>query len=244
MKSYIPKYTFKFPNNLPSGDIYRSYPNRQILTCEIVYSMHTCGTYTLNDIKTLLIDGKTIGGRSIYEHNQIFNKIEACDYVFKLAYKKTDDYKITKEVLCSLNGIFAKDTDIGIGRFRNCNLLRSYKCINNHELDTVFKNDINIISNIKNPLEHALILKLWISYCSFFTYGSNNTAILASNIILLSNNLGVMYIPSEYKKEYDSLMIQFCNTLEADNIIKFLLEKCITFFDGLNYKTYKELFDI
>ncbi|HBF6131839.1 TPA: hypothetical protein KOS39_003816, partial [Clostridioides difficile] len=42
--------------------------------------------------------------------------------------------------------------------------------------------------------------------------------------------------------EYNTLMLNFYETLEADEVIKFLLEKCITFFDGYNYKSYKELF--
>ncbi|EOR19890.1 hypothetical protein A500_19624 [Clostridium sartagoforme AAU1] len=31
-------------------------------------------------------------------------------------------------------------------------------------------------------------------------------------------------------------MLDFYETLEADEVIKFILEKCITFFHGFNYK--------
>ncbi|HBG0411852.1 TPA: hypothetical protein KPE20_004522, partial [Clostridioides difficile] len=56
------------------------------------------------------------------------------------------------------------------------------------------------------------------------------------------NDIGVLSIPAKHKQEYNTLMLNFYETLEADEVIKFLLEKCITFFDGYNYKSYKELF--
>lgn len=37
-------------------------------------------------------------------------------------------------------------------------------------------------------------------------------------------------------------MLNFYEILEGDEVIKFLLEKCIIFFDEYNYKLYKELF--
>ena len=101
--------------------------------------------------------------------------------------------------------------------------------------------DIDKINSIDNLLEKAIILNLWLSYCQFFYDGNKRTARLSSNLILLSNDIGVLSIPARYKVEYNKLMLDFYETLEADEVIKFILEKCITFFDGFNYKKYNEL---
>ena len=103
------------------------------------------------------------------------------------------------------------------------------------------KADIDKINSIDNLLEKAIILNLWLSYCQFFYDGNKRTARLSSNLILLSNDIGVLSIPARYKVEYNKLMLDFYETLEADEVIKFILEKCITFFDGFNYKKYNEL---
>ena len=42
----------------------------------------------------------------------------------------------------------------------------------------------------------------------------------------------------EYTVWYNKLMLDFYKTLEADQVIKFILEKFITFFDGFNYKKF------
>ena len=101
--------------------------------------------------------------------------------------------------------------------------------------------EIDKINSIDNLLEKAIILNLWLSYCQFFYDGNKRTARLSSNLILLSNDIGVLSIPARYKVEYNKLMLDFYETLEADEVIKFILEKCITFFDGFNYKKYNEL---
>ena len=138
-----------------------------------------------------------------------------------------------------------KDEALIVGDFRKGNIgiagTVEYKCINYEDLEEVFKADIDKINSIDNLLEKAIILNLWLSYCQFFYDGNERTARLSSNLILLSNDIGVLSIPARYKVEYNKLMLDFYETLEADEVIKFILEKCITFFDGFNYKKYNEL---
>ena len=247
MKSYIPKYTFKFPNNLPIGDKRYTLTYVKHMISEFVYDMGSLenNPFTFPEVQTLL-DGVTVGGHKLSDQNQILNIKASWDYIIKLS--RNENIEINKTTICSIHNIVAKDEALIVGDFRNGNIgiagTINYKCIEASDLASIFSNDINIINNINNPLEKAILINLWLSYCQFFYDGNKRTARLTSNLILLSNNVGVLSIPARYKHEYNSLMLEFYETLEADNIIKFLLEKCITFFDGLNYKTYKELFDI
>ena len=174
MYTFIPRYRYKFKDELPHGD------KRYILTyvkqmiSEFVYDMGNLenNPFAFPEVQTLL-DGITVGGHKLS--------------------------------------------------------------------DQVFKADIDKINSIDNLLEKAIILNLWLSYCQFFYDGNKRTARLSSNLILLSNDIGVLSIPARYKVEYNKLMLDFYETLEADEVIKFILEKCITFFDGFNYKKYNEL---
>lgn len=245
MKSYIPKYTFKFPNNLPIGDNGYTLTYIKQMISEFVYDMGNLenNPFTFPEVQTLL-DGITVGGHKLSDQNQILNIKASWDYIIQLSRK--DDIEINKSTLCSIHNIVAKDEALIVGDFRNGNIgiagTINYKCINASDLALVFDNDISIINSIINPLERSIVINLWLSYCQFFYDGNKRTARLTSNLILLNNSIGVLSIPARYKHEYNTLMLEFYETLKADNIIKFLLEKCITFFDEYNYKTYKELF--
>ena len=152
---------------------------------------------------------------------------------------RTNSLELNKEVICDIHGKVAKDEALIVGDFRKGNIgiagTVEYKYINYEGLEEVFKADIDKINSIDNLLEKAIILNLWLSYCQFFYDGNERTARLSSNLI------GVLSIPARYKVEYNKLMLDFYETLEADEVIKFILEKCITFFDGFNYKKYNEL---
>lgn len=244
MYTFIPRYRYKFKEELPHGD------KRYILTyvkqmiSEFVYDMGNLenNPFTFPEVQTLL-DGITVGGHKLSDQNQILNIKSSWDYVVNLS--RTNSLELNKEVICDIHSKVAKDEALIVGDFRKGNIgiagTVEYKCINYEDLEEVFKADIDKINSIDNLLERAIILNLWLSYCKFFYDGNKRTARLSSNLILLSNDIGVLSIPARYKVEYNKLMLDFYETLEADEVIKFILEKCITFFDGFNYKKYNEL---
>ena len=229
MDTFIPRYRYKFKDELPHGD------KRYILTyvkqmiSEFVYDMGNLenNPFTFPEVQTLL-DGITVGGHKLSDQNQILNIKLSWDYVVNLS--RTNSLELNKEVICDIHSKVAKDEALIVGGFRKGNIgiagTVEYKCINYEDLEEVFK---------------AVILNLWLSYCQFFYDGNKRTARLSSNLILLSNDIGVLSIPARYKVEYNKLMLDFYETLEADEVIKFILEKCIMFFDGFNYKKYNEL---
>ncbi|MCC0706482.1 Fic family protein [Clostridioides sp. ES-S-0190-01] len=244
-KSYIPKYIYKFPTNLPHGDKKYTLTYIRRMISEFVYDMGNLenNPFTFPEVQTLL-DGITVGGHKLSDQNQILNIKSSWDYVIKLSNK--ENLSLNKDTICSIHKIVARDEALIVGDFRNGNIgiagTTQYECIEVTLLNDLFVSDINIINKITNPLEKAIIINLWLSYCQFFYDGNKRTARLTSNLILINNDIGVLSIPAKHKQEYNTLMLNFYETLEADEVIKFLLEKCITFFDGYNYKSYKELF--
>lgn len=244
METYIPRYKYEFKSKLPKGD------KRYILTyvkqmiSEFVYDMGNLenNPFTFPEVQTLL-DGITVGGHKLSDQNQILNIKSSWDYVVNLSRKIS--INLDKDVICSIHKKVAKDEALIVGDFRNGNIgiagTVKYKCISAEKLDVLFTSDLNKINNIENPLERAIILNLWLSYCQFFYDGNKRTARLSSNLILLSNDIGVLSIPARHKVEYNKLMLDFYETLEADEVIAFLIERCITVFDEFNYKKYSEL---
>lgn len=244
METYIPKYTYKFKKDLPTGDKRYIFTYIKQMISEFVYDMGNLenNPFTFPEVQTLL-DGITVGGHKLSDQNQILNIKSSWDYVVNLSRRENMD--INKEIICSIHKEVAKDEALIIGDFRNGNIgiagTVKYKCINAEILDDIFHSDFNKINSIENPLERSIILNLWLSYCQFFYDGNKRTARLVANLILLNNNIGVISIPARYKVEYNKLMLDFYETLEADKVIEFLTEKCITFFDKFDYKKYSEI---
>lgn len=244
MKSYIPSYKYKFPIQIPRGDKKYILTYVRQMISEFVYDMGNLenNPFTFPEVQTLL-DGITVGGHKLSDQNQILCIKASWDYMINLSTK--EEININKDIICSIHNIVAKDEALIVGDFRNGNIGMSgttqYKCIESSQLNDVFENDIKIINSINNPLEKAIILNLWLSYCQFFYDGNKRTSRLSSNLILLGNDIGVLSISARDKQEYNTLMLEFYETLNADNIIKFLVEKCITYFSGYNYQTYNQI---
>ena len=74
MTTYIPKYTYKFKENLPIGEkAYILTYVRQMIS-EFVYDMGNLenNPFTFPEVQTLL-DGITVGGHKLSDQNQILN---------------------------------------------------------------------------------------------------------------------------------------------------------------------------
>jgi Fic family protein len=52
-------------------------------------------TFSFQETKTLLLEGITIGGKSMREHLEIINHKEAIDYIEALSHKKTEELRRT-----------------------------------------------------------------------------------------------------------------------------------------------------
>ena len=239
MNLYIPEYNYKFPQTLTVGNKNYILTYVRHMLSEYVYDMSTLenNPYTFPEVQTLL-DGITIGGHKLSDQNQILNIQKTWDYILSIIFKN-EKIVIDKELICNIHHIVAKDEALIAGDFRNGNIgiagTVKYKCIDSDDLEVVFNENIENILNIENPLEKAIILNIWLSYCQFFYDGNKRTSRFISNIILLSEGIGVLSIPARHKYEYNELMLNFYETLEADDVIEFILTKCITYFDGNKY---------
>lgn len=185
---------------------------------------------TFPEVKTLL-DGITIGGHKVSDVEQILNIKNA--WMILLGLLKNEHFVPSKRIFHQINAAIAKDEALYAGSFRNGSVgiagTKNYKAPNHEELDHIFESDIHNILDRFTPIEQAIRIFLWGSLNQFYWDGNKRTARIIANGILINEGIGIFNIKAADILEFNTLMIDFYDTCKADNIVKFLAEKCITY---------------
>ncbi len=77
------------------------------------------------------------------------------------------------------------------------------------------------------PIEQAIRLFLWETLNQFYWDGNKRTARLIANGILLEAGIGVFNIRAQDILKFNTLMIKFYDSLNTNEIVKFLAQKAI-----------------
>lgn len=185
---------------------------------------------TFPEVKTLL-DGVTIGGHKVGDVQQVLNIKNA--WMILLDLVKNNYFVPTKKIFHQVNESIAKEEALYAGAFRNGSVniagTKNYKAPNHEELDHIFESEIHEILSGFDTIEKALRLFLWGSLNQFFWDGNKRTARIIANGILINEGIGIFNIKTADILEFNTLMIEFYDTREANNIVKFLTEKCIIY---------------
>jgi Fic family protein len=187
---------------------------------------------TFPEVKTLL-DGVTIGGHKISDVQQVLNIKNA--WMILLDSVKDDNFVPSKRVFHQINEVIAKEEALYAGSFRNGNVniagTKNYKAPPTEELDNIFESEIHLILDKFNAIEQAIRIFLWGSLNQFYWDGNKRTARIIANGILINEGIGIFNIKTQNILEFNTLMIDFYDTRKADNIVKFLVEKCIIYME-------------
>lgn len=180
--------------------------------------------FTFVDVQTLL-DGITVAGYSVQDHNQIINQAKALKSLLSLLDAPKKD--LQKQLTLDLHSHVACEEALAWGVFRDGQVGisgTSHTPPRHEDLDEIFSNGITTIKYIVNPVEQALIYFLWASMNQFFYDGNKRTGRLVMNYILMSNNFYYLSVPADRKEDFNSLMVDFYNSKNADKVISFLLD--------------------
>lgn len=187
---------------------------------------------TFPEVQTLL-DGITIGGRKISDVEQVLNIRDTWNMLLESI--KNNEFKVTKNMFNKVNGIIAKEEAVEWGHFRTGKVsiagTKIYKAPDFEDLNSIFDSEIELILNNFNPVEQAIRIFLWGALNQFYWDGNKRTARIMANGILINSGVGVFNVNSTDILEFNTLMLDFYETKLADNIIKFLYEKCIKYID-------------
>lgn len=185
---------------------------------------------TFPEVQTL-IDGITVGGHKISDVQQVLNIRDA--WKLMLEAVKSGTFSVTKSMFHMVNNVIAREEAMEWGKFRTGRVgiagTHSYIAPLYTELEDIFDRELPVILGDRNEVEQAIRLFLWAALSQFYWDGNKRTARLMANGILINAGYGVLNISARDILEFNTLMVGFYETRQADGIVQFLAEKCIRY---------------
>lgn len=179
--------------------------------------------YTFPEVKTLL-DGITVGGRSLSDTEQVLRIDRAWSEVITRVQEKR--FVFDKATACTLQSIIAEKEALKIGVFRDGKVYISgttYEPPDHAMLDDIFEGGRQYLENIPDLVFRAFLLFLWMSRVQFFYDGNKRTARMMTNGILLSAGYPPLHILARDQLAYNTHMTNFYTSGDADAVLDWLI---------------------
>jgi len=187
---------------------------------------------TFPEVQTL-VDGITIGGHKISDVQQVLNIKSAWNLILDAV--KASTFIVSKEMFHRINDVIVREESLEWGKFRTGRVgiagTKTYVAPLYNELDEIFERELPIILDCKHEVEQAIRLFLWAALNQFYWDGNKRTARLMANGILVNAGYGVFNIRVVDILEFNTLMVDFYESHQADSIVRFLAEKCIKYIE-------------
>ncbi|WP_425058623.1 hypothetical protein SCACP_32810 [Sporomusa carbonis] len=187
---------------------------------------------TFPEVQTLL-DGITVGGHKISDVQQVLNIKNAWNVILEAV--QNDKFTVSKEMFHIINDAIAREEALEWGKFRTGRVgivgTKNYVAPLYTELDEIFDRELPIILEGKHAVEQAIRVFLWAALNQFYWDGNKRTARLMANGILINAGYGVFNIGVKDILEFNTLMVDFYETRQADSIVAFLAEKCVRYIE-------------
>jgi Fic family protein len=166
-------------------------------------------TFSFQETKILLLEGITIGGKSLREHLEIVNHKEAIDYIEELSHKKTEELRRTD--IFNIHSIILQGIDPkNAGKYRDVpvyvNLRDGKKHIFCDPLKIADEMDVFFDWLFSSKKEHPVIIaaEAHTRFVSIhpFVDGNGRTARLIMNLILIQNGYAPAIIQHKERVNY------------------------------------------
>lgn len=215
---------------VPPLDIKRLILLAKKLLPDVVFNMASLegNPFSYPEVQTLL-DGITVGGHKVSDEQQIYSIRNAWNHLFNLVVQ--NNVYVDINTFNEFNAIVAKEEDLISGSFRTGQVrIAGTEFIppKAEDLEDIFKNELPIlIERCKSKTDLAFEIFLWGALNQFYYDGNKRTSRLVSNMILISNGQGIFNIKAKDRLQFNTLMIEFYNSREADNISEFFYNNCL-----------------
>jgi len=194
---------------------------------ELVYDMAALegNPFTYPEVKTL-IDGTTVGGRRVSDQEQVLNTAAGWKRLFEMI--GTNTFILDKSTFCTLHRILAQNEALTPGFFRDGQVGiggTSYKPPP-EQLIAIFDQGLATIRGIEDTYERAFAFFLFGALHQFFWDGNKRTSRVMAAGELLKAGLDIANIPAARQLEFNQNMVQFYDTKDGTEMMKFL-SSCI-----------------
>jgi Fic family protein len=207
---------------------------KQLFDVEFTYNSTAIegNTLTLQETKIVLLEGITIGGKSMREHLEIINHKEAIDYIEELSHKKITGLR--KSDIFNIHSIILRGIDPkNAGKYRDVPVYVKLKNGENHifcdplkiidEMDLFFnwlfseKNDHPVITAAEAHTRFVSIHP--------FIDGNGRTARLIMNLILIQNGYTPVIIKNKNRVDYLDAIEDWQQNNSKESFLKIILEQ-------------------
>ena len=103
--------------------------------------------------------------------------------------------------------------------------------LNDYNLNDVEKEISNIVEKDISVINKAIEIFLYLSRKNIFKKNNILTALLFSNVYLLSNGNGVLTIPEDLSEKFKVMLNSFSNGKDTRIIKKFVIARCYIKFE-------------
>lgn len=171
-----------------------------------------------------ILNGVNVPNVQLDDIQAILNMRDAWRYLMQ-----TVDEPLTVEYICKLNDFIARNEALEWGKLRNGNVGISgtdYKPPI-PSFETVSKELKEILSLDTSATEKALNAFAWGARGQFFWDGNKRTSLTVANKILVSAGAGILTITDKHMEQFNTVLLNYYNTGEAEPLKQFLYENAI-----------------
>jgi Fic family protein len=188
--------------------------------------------FTLPEIQTLL-EGITVGGHKVTDQKVALNQADTWRILFELIEK--NQFEITREKICALHRIAARDEALEWGKFRSGGVTiagTDYMPPPADALVGLFDKMVDEASKISDIYDRAINFFLTMARCQFFYDVNKRMGRFVMNGLLLRCGFPAINLPAKRQLEFNQLMLAFYQTGDQKQMNTFLRsclnEKVIT----------------
>ena len=142
----------------------------------------------------------------------------------------TVNEEVTFEYWCKLNEYIARNEALEWGKLRTGNV-----GISGTDYEPPIPNKEKTIKELENILstpdvsvtDKALEAFVWGARGQFFWDGNKRTSLMLANKILVSSGSGIMTITDKYMEQFNTLLLNYYNTGESEELKQFLYKNAI-----------------
>ena len=172
-----------------------------------------------------ILNGVNVPNVQLDDIQAILNMRDAWKFLLS-----TVNEEVTFEYWCKLNEYIARNEALEWGKLRTGNV-----GVSGTDYEPPIPNKEKTIKELENILstpdvsatDKALEAFVWGARGQFFWDGNKRTSLMLANKILVSSGSGIMTITDKYMEQFNTLLLNYYNTGESEELKQFLYKNAI-----------------